>query len=233
MNWRDEWRALARFVHAPRRLSGHHVEGEPWWPRLLWLSAIAIVLGVAADTAMTPLAAWAGATSVLPERVTAAFVFGALLFAPIVEELLFRAGLRRVDYTLGFGPLLIAAAMLPWNRTTLTALAVAACAVLVLLHLAVRTLRHRTRLRMHIARTFVRRYPWVFWLYTLAFALAHAGNYDWGNARTVLVAPLLILPQLMIGICLGYIRLRDGLRSSMLMHLLVNATALLLLGAGV
>lgn len=233
MNWREEARAFVRFVRAPRRLRGHNPEGAPWLPRLLGLSALTIVLGVLVDTAATPLGVWAGAKSALPDQITPGLLLGALVFAPIVEELLFRGGLRRVDYTLGLGPLLVAAMLMPWNRWTLAALAAAALAMLAIHTLLARRARHRPGLRFRCGRRFVRHYAWVFWLYTLAFALAHVGNYEWSNPRTALVTPALVLPQLVIGTSLGYIRLRDGLRSSMLMHLLVNATATLLIALGI
>ncbi len=38
----------------------------------------------------------------------------------------------------------------------------------------------------------------------------------------------MVLPQLLMGTVAGYLRLRDGLRSSLMLHFLNNAVALLL-----
>lgn len=172
---------------------------------------------------LSPLAAWSGAQELLPTRMTWRLALLAVVFAPIYEELLLRAGLRRADYTLFFGPPLIlfgATRGDTWNQVA------AGVGVVALLTYGLRRrwlLRHGPA-RIASARRFVRHYPLVFWTYAIAFALLHLGNYRLEGARTWLLLPM-VVPQFLVGSIAGYLRLRDGLRSSWLLHLLNNAMA--------
>ena len=197
----------------------------PWVARLLLLTALTVATAMLVDAALAPVAHWGGFKNPIPDRITPNFLLLALLFAPIGEELLFRAGLRRADYTLAIGPLLLIAALAPWVRATFIALAVWALAALLVNRWLEWRVLLRPGARVALARRFIANYAGVFWGYTLVFALAHASNYGWSGPRSA-VAPLLVLPQFLIGAVLGYLRLRDGLRSSMLMHFMVNAVAL-------
>ena len=192
------------------------------------MAALTITVAMGIDAATTPLAAWAGLQSRFPEKITPQLLFLALGFAPIVEELLFRAGLRRADYTLAIGPALLLLAIAPWVRATFIVLAVWVIAALVINRVLAWHWSRRPGTRFAFTRRFVAHYAWIFWGYTLAFALMHIGNYSGSGPRGTIV-PLLVLPQFVIGAVLGYLRLRDGLRSSMLMHFLVNSAAMALM----
>ncbi|MEP6875238.1 MAG: CPBP family glutamic-type intramembrane protease [Burkholderiales bacterium] len=229
MNVRDEVAALGRFLRAPRRRPGPRLNARPWLPRLLVLAVSTIAVAILVDAATTPLATWAGLESKFPDKVTPRLLFLALVFAPIGEELLFRAGLRRADYTLAIGPALLTLAIAPWVRTTFVVLAAWAIAALAINRLLARHTLRRPGARFALGRRFIAHYAWIFWGYTVAFALMHIGNYSGSGPRGTVV-PLLVLPQFVIGTVLGYLRLRDGLRSSMLMHFLVNCSAMALLG---
>lgn len=67
-----------------------------------------------------------------------------------------------------------------------------------------------------------RYFPQVFYGFTLAFALVHLSNFP-NLCEIWLLAPLLISPQLSIGVFLGFIRVRFGLLWSMVFHALYNA----------
>ena len=228
MNVRAEVAALRCFLRAPRRRPGPRLNGTPWPARLLLMAALTIAVAVLVDASTMPLAAWAGLESRFPEKITPQFLFLALLFAPIGEELLFRAGLRRADYTLAIGPALLILAIAPWVRTTFIVLAAWAIATLAINRVLAWPTFRRPGARFAFGRRFIAHYAWVFWGYTIMFALVHIGNYTWPGPRGTVV-PLLVLPQFVIGTVLGYLRLRDGLRSSMLMHFLVNGSAIALM----
>lgn len=228
MNVRDEVAALRRFLRAPRRRPGLRLDGAARATRLLLMAALTITVALGIDAATTPLAAWAGLESKFPEKITPQLLFLALVFAPIGEELLFRAGLRRADYTLAIGPVLLLFAIAPWVRATFIVLAVWAMATLAINRVLAWHWSRRPGARFVFGRRFITHYRWIFWGYTLAFALMHIGNYSGSGPRGSIV-PLLVLPQFVIGAVLGYLRLRDGLRSSMLMHFLVNCSAMALM----
>ena len=78
---------------------------------------------------------------------------------------------------------------------------------------------------------FARHFRWFYLLSALAFASIHLTNFTEGNAALLLP---LTLPQLLLGLILGYARVSFGLWSSMLMHGLHNTLfiGLVLAGAG-
>jgi hypothetical protein len=81
-------------------------------------------------------------------------------------------------------------------------------------------------------------FPLVFFGSAVLFGVVHATNWHLGRpGLAFIILPLLVLPQALIGIVLGYTRVRMGLRGSMLLHGAYNGTvlglaALLSLAAG-
>ncbi|MGB5316653.1 MAG: CPBP family intramembrane glutamic endopeptidase [Robiginitalea sp.] len=70
-----------------------------------------------------------------------------------------------------------------------------------------------------------RYFPGVFYGFTLAFALVHLSNYP-NRSEIWVLAPLLISPQLNIGLFLGFIRVRFGLSWAIVFHATYNAILL-------
>jgi membrane protease YdiL (CAAX protease family) len=62
----------------------------------------------------------------------------------------------------------------------------------------------------------------IFYLFSIAFALMHLTNYSNTNALFYVLAPLIVLPQLIAGITLGYVRLKLGFFWGVLQHGLYN-----------
>ena len=56
-----------------------------------------------------------------------------------------------------------------------------------------------------------------FYTFSIAFGIIHIFNFEI-TTNVLLLAPLLVLPQLLVGTYFGYIRVRLGLRWSMLLH---------------
>lgn len=143
------------------------------------------------------------------------FLVFALLVAPLLEELIFRAGLRSARFTLGVGlPLLIFWADDRWVLATM-ALAALGAWLYTLLHSPPGAAFAR-------GRHYLRRYPWVFWTWTAGFACAHVTNFATEGWSSLYVIGFLT-PQWMAGAILGYLRLRQGLLAAMAMHGLYNA----------
>lgn len=226
---REELAALWRFLAAPRRLPPPRPGGNGWIARALFFAALLLTINIALDALLlNPLRDWAQLIEEFPDTPSFQLAVSAVLFAPFAEELAFRAGLRGLRYTLFVGPPLIVVSFSMFDHRALFI-----GLVLATFSLCAAGIRHglqgrRAGASFAMARQFVHRYPWVFWGYALLFALAHLSNYSWGSARGV-VMPLLVLPQLLVGAVAGYLRLRDGLRSSMLLHAVNNAVAIALL----
>lgn len=163
----------------------------------------------------------------LIERSGVLYAAFAVLPAPILEELVFRAGLRNAPYTLFVGPVLIVA----FCATSVVFLVFAGVVLAVGM---VGRFLDRRRVRLHgrkpvfaRGRRFVRLYPAIFWTYAAAFALVHVANYQIHAALGALVV-FAVSAQFFGGLCLGYLRLRDGLSSAMMLHFLNNAVAVTL-----
>ena len=78
---------------------------------------------------------------------------------------------------------------------------------------------------------FGKAFPAFFWLATLSFALIHIANFEVGNSPISLVAILpLVLPQLILGTMLGYVRVRFALWAAIALHAAHNASVLALAG---
>lgn len=60
-----------------------------------------------------------------------------------------------------------------------------------------------------------------FYIFTIGFALIHITNFEL-TTSILLLSPILVLPQLFVGIGLGYLRIRFGLQWSILLHCVYN-----------
>ena len=66
-----------------------------------------------------------------------------------------------------------------------------------------------------------------FYTFTLLFGFIHLFNFEI-TTNVLLLAPLLVLPQILLGGYLGYIRVRFGLQWSMLLHGCYNGILILM-----
>ncbi|MBP1840800.1 CPBP family intramembrane glutamic endopeptidase [Formosa algae] len=64
-------------------------------------------------------------------------------------------------------------------------------------------------------------YIYVFYFFTLAFGFVHITNFEI-TRNVLLLSPILVAPQIIIGLFLGVIRLQYGLGYSMLFHAIYN-----------
>ena len=226
---RAELAALWRFLAAPRRTLTAPSPGAHWSVRALFFAAAALTLNIVIEFGVLgPLADGADIDSRLPQTVTLGWALLALVFAPVVEELVFRAGLRQAGYTLFIGPALIALIAVPGRWPTLIVVTLLLGIALLVWLLHRRLLLRRAGARFASGRRFVEHYGWVFWAYAAAFALVHTGNYAWSGPRGALVL-LLVAPQFVVGVVAGYLRIRDGLRASVLLHFASNAAGVALM----
>ncbi len=149
--------------------------------------------------------------------------------APIAEEIVFRGWLSgRPGHVLALLVLLaggILFTVLSAGGNSIAALAALGLALL----LAVFAIWWKRR--SDAMGFFQRHFRWFYWGSALAFGSVHLTNFTGGNALILLP---LTLPQLLLGLILGYVRTRFGLWSSMLMHAAHNTLfiSLVLLGSG-
>lgn len=149
----------------------------------------------------------------------------ALLWAPVVEELVFRYGLRRLKHLWWLLPLALAAMLQGPGFGGSVALAV----FLVLCWLPYGSGQPKARqpLPWRVRRIWLQCFPWMFHLASLAFSAVHLYNFNLAQTPLWLL-PLLVLPQWVTGMVLGWLRVRHGIGASMLLHAIFNGGPLLL-----
>ena len=157
-----------------------------------------------------------------------AFLGLAVLIAPIIEEIVFRFPLK---YKLG--SILLAAcaigifsfgllSMIGMENTQSSA--IGATMAFAFFSLIVLTNRAPTELFNEVKKWF----PFFFYAAAFLFAIVHLANYDLPSTKW-LVAPVLVLPQLLLGFMLGYVRLKHGIIAAMLVHAMNNLIPSLLM----
>jgi membrane protease YdiL (CAAX protease family) len=145
------------------------------------------------------------------------FFMGAVVLAPLLEELIFRAQLRRFSGMLLFVSLIFGLLLSSFLKTYWAFLVSP-------LIFALLFLIYRFTVAGSVTRKFTlwkRLFPWHFHLTAVCFALLHLANYE--NGIALLPFGLLYtLPQLAIGIVLGFTRMIYGLKYSVALHSLYN-----------
>lgn len=124
--------------------------------------------------------------------------FFAVIIAPFLEEIMFRLGLKFRSNFLILWPLQL----------------------LILLQVS-----NKINLLKTIRNFWNKFYTWIFYLITIAFGLIHILNFK-PSLNIYLLAPVLVAPQILIGINLGYLRIRFGLIWSILFHAFYNGILL-------
>jgi membrane protease YdiL (CAAX protease family) len=155
----------------------------------------------------------------------------AVVVAPITEELAFRLPVTRFRglYLVVAGVVL--GALFPWLLPLPLVVVFLGIAV-ALVVLGVLAMSN-ARISESIAERWQRSFRWLFYGSALLFGLTHLGNYSFSEAGlvTIVAAPLLILPQALGGVVLGYNRVRLGIPWAMAQHAAYNAPLGLILVA--
>lgn len=152
------------------------------------------------------------------------FAAMAVLVSPLLEELLFRAQLRRLSAGILFLSFSLGA-LLSLLTGTRWALLISPFIFLPLFILYRSRCCYSLRVKYDLWK---RLFPWHFYFTASGFALVHLLNYQPGSGLFPAGLPYL-LPQLCTGLVLGYTRMNYGLKYAVLLHVLYNAVPVLLL----
>jgi len=233
--FRDEWRDFLRFARRPRvapRLPGRQ-PGSGWWED--WFPALsvgrllqwALALWAINLVFLGPIALAAAGAGGAQHRLDISNIpwLQALLWAPVVEELVFRYGLRQPARALWLVPAAACALVSgpQWHTVALVGAILLVCWLPCLRPPP----SQRPPLPWAWRATYLRWFPWVTHLACLAFAAVHLNNFNL-NQTPVWLMPLLVLPQWLTGLVLAWLRVRRGIGASMLLHGLFNGGPLLL-----
>lgn len=235
LRFRDELGDFLRFVRRPGvlpRLPGRPA-GNGWW--LDWFPPIrlgrlvqwALLLWAINLLFLGPIAVAAAGAGGAQHRLDLNNIpfLHALVWAPIVEELVFRYGLRNVGKALWMLPLTVAALLTGPSGMGIALLAAALffCWRPYLRNppSAIKALPWPWR------KQYLRAFPWVVHISCIAFAAVHLNNFSL-NQTSYWLMPLLVLPQWLTGLVLGWLRVRRGIGASILLHGIFNGGPLLL-----
>jgi len=72
-------------------------------------------------------------------------------------------------------------------------------------------------------------FRWFFYFSVFFFGFAHLTIFSGDYLKIILIAPILVSPQIILGLILGYIRMNYGLRYSIIFHCVINSPLLLIL----
>lgn len=160
------------------------------------------------------------------------FVGFVVILGPLLEEITFRSALRfRVSYLLiSFVLITVYVLMNIMRQDESLALGFGIIAVLLFATL-VYVLSQKP---IESKAFYTSYYPYVFYSITILFGYIHIGNFEEFSLKLLLLSPLIVLPQFILGVSLGYIRVRFGFWYAVFFHVLNNGimTALFLSGGG-
>lgn len=148
------------------------------------------------------------------------------IFAPILEELVFRYQLK--NYYISILCYALLAIGLLYKTFTGLTLFFSIVVILIMGFTAIITLGNN---HFKIHKLISKLFPIHFYLTAICFGLVHISNYNNPFAYGFPII-LLVLPQLFLGFILGYVRMRFGLSKSIMMHAAYNLIPALALLAG-
>ncbi len=146
------------------------------------------------------------------------------IFAPIVEEVFFRAILVFNKYIFNGILAILAIVSVAWAFTTLS-IVVAGIIGAVLFIATIIYIIKDEHISKKVENYWQTSFPVIFYLSCLFFALVHLMNFEFEYSLFYLF-PLLILPQFIMGMILGFTRIKLGLMYSIALHAIHNGVLL-------
>ena len=217
---------FARFIARPHRARGRPSTRKKRIKRVIFFARAWFTVSLALAALLNQLEEAAGIGYVTP-RLTKDVLAGVLvigLLGPMIEELVYRAGLRMPVFCLILVPVVAVATVAP----SMTGAAVSSFAALVLWTIAIVARRRAAAsnaARTQMAKAFIGSYPKIFYLNCYLFAIAHASTYQFVGMQAPLIF-VLVFPLAIGAAVMGYLRIRDGLGSSIMVHCLYNTAGI-------
>ena len=211
------------FWRRPLAMQPAGLQAPGAWRRWGVLTAlqVGVLLGVVVQVMMVWQKAFGLPSPDAFEGMTALALWGgAVLLAPVLEEVFFRgwlSGLPRALWAMG-ATVAGLALFIAFGRGD--ALVGGGILLATLALAAGGWFRHRHE--QERPGWFDRAFPWLFHINAVVFAAMHLANYP----KVTWIAVPMVLPQFWTGLMLGFIRLRIGLGAAILTHIASNAVTL-------
>ncbi|MFT3995239.1 MAG: CPBP family glutamic-type intramembrane protease [Dysgonomonas sp.] len=183
------------------------------------------ILIVVSMVVRVPLAMMGLMPSEPPIDINPRYIILACLLAPIYEELIFRLSLRFKPIYLLISITLFTLLIL--KRQIGLPFGLIASSLVLLIGSYLLFVDKRLGICNKLGVFWQNHYSIVFYSSVLIFGLLHIFNYQNLTWKHYLLSPLIVLPQIIMGLFWGYIRLKydKGLYISILMHLFNNITS--------
>src|SRR5690625_71643 len=231
---RDFWQFVRRPRLAPRlpaRVAGSGLLADwlslpPGWSMLRWVA----LLWVLNLVVLGPIAVAAASAAGAEHRLDLQAIpwLQALLWAPIVEELVFRYALRSFSHVLWLLPIAVVALLAgPTSSAQFGVIVLLLCCWAPLFAPRWRLTPQQVFRWAGSLRAYRQFFPWVMHGSCIAFAAIHLHNFDLLSTQWWIL-PWLVLPQWATGLVLAWVRVRVGIGAAMLMHGAFNAGPLFL-----
>jgi len=155
------------------------------------------------------------------------FIGFAVLLGPLLEEVAFRLAMRFRLRNVIIGVIAFTAYMtqaafpIEENISPQGPMYLYIFSGLLLVSFLISCLKYHTT----IAHWWTARFPLVFYIASVAFAMIHIFNFEEFPLRVILLAPLITLPQFILGLGMGYLRMRFGFWYGYFFHVLNNGFA--------
>lgn len=145
-----------------------------------------------------------------------------VIIGPVAEEILFRLPLRlsKQNYNLLFVTLLAYLTFLMVNTKIIL--------FVLFLFYFLCLIFIRFFLKKDIHTLYLKYFRYIYWLSILSFGFLHLNNHPAVWYYMILFAPILCLPQLVLGSIAGYLRMRYGFIYSVMFHMANNLALYLL-----
>lgn len=166
-----------------------------------------------------------GVTTIFDQMTTSVFVLSGLIFAPLVEEIIFRSWLNNPAY---IPAALVAAGTLLYP--SLFYIFVVTALLFFIFFAFNKVVKKYSNDKYEFISVWMRdKTKILVWASCALFALPHATNYSSGFANYPAIWFPALLPQIALGFFFAYVRIRVGLIAAMGWHGLNNCVALLIM----
>lgn len=230
--FKEQLRDFLSFLTAPDFKRGYGREtGDGWfkdwqltlpWKRMFQWAALMWVINI---LLLGPIAVFVSSEVGADNRLRFSYILIplAVIWAPLVEEILFRYNLRRPLLALWMVPVMIFVLL---NQATITATVtlITVLAIVLILYpsIGLNSSGQRWRLPFGFLRAYRKHFVWIMHLAVFSFAYIHVFNYELSLAH-IPITVLLVLPQWVCGLVLMWMRMRYGIANAIYLHAIYNA----------
>lgn len=150
------------------------------------------------------------------------FLLGAVL-APVAEETIFRLNLKTSKLNLVIS--LIITLMYSFFAMFKNNWHFSSALILIIFYVVVTLIYFSKEIFKIDAQ---RHFKFTFYFSALAFGFLHIFNFNNPNYLTFILFPIITMPQILMGLISGYLRVKNGFVHGVIFHVLVNSITLLL-----